>query len=160
MTYLEQTDEVVKNVKTVLGERIVEIKSPRKRRVFVRVEKDLFREALKRFINELKITHLSTITGTDLGQEIELLYHFSYKGSTVVTIGFKVPKDNPSVRTITDLIPGAVLYEREIHEVLGVDFEGHPNLQPLILPEQWPQGVYPLRKERRFEELREMISKK
>lgn len=159
MTCLEQTDEVVKNVKTALGKRTAEIKSPRKRRVFVRVEKSLFREALERLINELKITHLSTITGTDLGQEIELLYHLSYKGSTEVTIGFKIPKDNSAVHTITDLIPGAVLYEREVHEVLGVDFEGHPNLQPLILPEQWPHGVYPLRKERKFEELREMISK-
>jgi membrane-bound hydrogenase subunit beta len=156
---LEQTDEVVKNVRAILGKRIIEIKSPRKRRVFVRVEKSSFREALKQLIDELKIMHLSTITGIDLGQEIELLYHVSYKGSTEVTIGFKMPKDNPVAHTITDLIPGAVLYEREVHEVLGVDFEGHPNLQPLILPEKWPHGVYPLRKERKFEELREMISK-
>lgn len=155
---MDQTNETVENLKTVLGEKLTEIKSPRKRRIFARVEKDSFREALTHLISDMKITHLSTITGTDLGQEIELLYHFAHKGSIEVTIGFRIPKDNPTVRTITDLIPGAVLYEREIHEMLGVNFEGHPNLSPLILPEEWPEGVYPLRKECKFEELREIDS--
>jgi membrane-bound hydrogenase subunit beta len=160
MKSMDQTGEIVNELQTFLGKNLIELKSPRARRIFARVEKDSFRDTLTHLIKDMNITQLSTITGTDLGQEIELLYHFAGKGSIVVTIGIKVPKDSPTVRTITDLVPGAVLYEREIHEVLGVDFEGHPNLLPLILPEGWPQGVYPLRKEQKFEELRKIESRK
>jgi len=31
--------------------------------------------------------------------------------------------------------------------LLGIDFKGHPNLKPLLLPENWPEGVYPLRRD-------------
>lgn len=157
--FMEQTSEVVERLEKILGEKIIEIKSPRKRRVFLRVERDSFREAIKKIVNDMKITHLSTITGTDLGHEIELLYHLAHEGSTELTVEFKIPKDNPNVQTLTDLVPGAILYEREVHEVLGVNFEGHPSLLPLILPEAWPEGVYPLRKEQKFEDLRKIGSK-
>jgi membrane-bound hydrogenase subunit beta len=76
--------------------------------------------------------------------------------AVILTLGFSVPKENPTTRTITDLLPSAVLYEREVYEMLGVNFEGHPNLIPLLLPEGWPKGVYPLRKEEKFEELRKI----
>lgn len=157
---MERENEITKNLQLIFGNKLIEIKNPRMRRIFARVEAGSFKEALPRLINDVKLNHLVTITGTDLGQEIELLYHFTRDGSTVVTVGFKISKDSPTVKTITDLVPGAVLYEREIHEMLGVNFEGHPNLAPLILPEEWPEGIYPLRKDRKFEELREIGSKK
>lgn len=156
---MERESEIIKKLQLIFGEKLIEVKNPRRRRVYARVEGGSFKPALPSLINDVKLNHLVTITGTDLGQEIELLYHFTNDGSTVVTVGFKIAKDSPTVKTITDLVPGAVLYEREIHEMLGVDFEGHPSLTPLILPEEWPEGVYPLRKDRKFEELREIGSK-
>jgi membrane-bound hydrogenase subunit beta len=153
---VEQTNKVADRLKEILGEEVIEIKSPRKRRIFLRLKKESFREVIQRIMNDLKITHLSTITGVDLGQEIELLYHFAYRGSIELTVGYRITKENPSVRTLTDIVPGAVLYEREVHEILGVNFEGHPSLLPLILPETWPVGVYPLRKDQKFEELRKI----
>lgn len=134
-------------------EDIVEIKRPKERRIFVRVKADGFKKFLSRLIDDLELRHLSTITGVDLGQEMELLYHFSYKYSVEISIGVKVPKSAPKVPTITDLIPGAIFYEQEIHDLLGIEFEGHPNMGPLILPEGWPEGVYPLRKEYTVQEL-------
>ena len=56
-----------------------------------------------------------------------------------------VPEGKPVAPTITDVIPGAVLYEREVHDLLGVEFEGHPDLSPLLLPDDWPREVHPLR---------------
>lgn len=156
---MERTNEIAEKLKTILKESLIEIKSPRKRRIVARIKKDSFREAFKRIVKDMKITHLSTITGIDLGQGIELLYHLAYEDSIEVTLGFTIPKDDPRVPTVTDLVPGAVLYEREIHEVLGVNFEGHPNLTPLLLPEGWPEGVYPLRKDSKFEDLRKIGSR-
>lgn len=153
---MEKTSEISDKLKNYLKDNVVEIKNPRERRIFLRVKREAFRETLEYLVNELGFKHLSTITGVDLGTEIELLYHMVLNDAVVLTVGFSVPKEKSTTRTITDLVPSAVLYEREVHELLGVDFEGHPNLIPLVLPEGWPKDVYPLRKERQFEELRKI----
>lgn len=153
---MEKTSEISDKLKKYLKDNVVEMKNPRERRIFLRVKREAFRESLEYVINDLGFKHLSTVTGVDVGTGIELLYHMVLNDAVVLTLGFSVPKEKPTTRTITDLVPSAVLYEREIHEMLGVDFEGHPNLIPLVLPEGWPQDVYPLRKERQFEELRKI----
>jgi len=157
---MENENEIVENLKNSLKEGLVKATVPRERRIFVYVKKGALRDAVKYLAKDLEFKHLSTVTGVDLGGEIEVIYHLAYKGSIVLSIRLSVSKKNPSVPTITDLVPGAVLYEREVHDLFGVNFEGHPDLSPLMLPEEWPQGVYPLRKEHELEHLKEITSKK
>jgi NADH:ubiquinone oxidoreductase subunit C len=157
---LEKTSEISDRLREHLKDSIVEMKNPRERRIFLRVKKEAFRETLEYVVNDLGFKHLSAITGVDLGTEIELLYHVVLNDAVVLTLGFSVPKEKSTTRTITDLVPSAVLYEREVHELLGVGFEGHPNLIPLVLPEGWPQDVYPLRKEWQLEQLRKIALEK
>jgi len=157
---MENENEIVENLKNSLKESLVKATVPRERRIFVYVKKDALRDAVKYLAKDLEFKHLSTVTGVDLGGEIEVIYHLAYKGSIVLSIRLSVSKKNPSVPTVTDLVPGAVLYEREVHDLFGVNFEGHPDLSPLMLPEEWPQGVYPLRKEHELEHLKEITSKK
>ncbi|MCK4474454.1 NADH-quinone oxidoreductase subunit C [Candidatus Bathyarchaeota archaeon] len=156
---MERENEIVEKLKDFLKESLVGTTVPRERRIFVYIKKDALKDAVEYLVKDLKFTHLSTITGVDLGGGIEVLYHLAYEGAIELSLGLTVPKNNPSVPTVTDLIPGAVLYEREVHDLLGVNFEGHPDLSPLVLPEGWPQNVYPLRKEHSLEQLREMTSK-
>lgn len=157
---MEKTSEISDRLREHLKDSIVEMKNPRERRIFLRVKKEAFRETLEYVVNDLGFKHLSAITGVDLGTEIELLYHVVLNDAVVLTLGFSVPKEKSTTRTITDLVPSAVLYEREVHELLGVGFEGHPNLIPLVLPEGWPQDVYPLRKEWQLEQLRKIALEK
>jgi len=157
---MEKENEIVEKLKNFLKEKLVKVTIPKKRRIFVYIKKDALKEAVKYLVKDLKFKHLSTITGVDLGKEIEVIYHLSHKGSIMLSIRLAVSKKNPNIPTITDLIPGATLYEREVHDLLGVKFEGHPNLSPLILPEKWPKGVYPLRKEYQLKHLKEMTSEK
>jgi NADH:ubiquinone oxidoreductase subunit C len=156
---METENEIVEKLRQSLKDAILEVSAPRKRRIFLRVKTDSLIDTIKYLVNNLEFKHISTITGSDLGQEMELIYHLAHKGSIEVSARVNVSKSNPSVPTITNIIPGAVLYEREVHDVLGVTFEGHPDLSPLILPEEWPQSVYPLRKDEKFEELRKIGSK-
>jgi len=156
---LEKEHEIIDKLQQFLKEDVLETKVPRDRRVFVSIRPEALKKAVGFLVNDLEFKHLSTITGSDLGEDLELIYHLAYKGSIELSVKTTIPKNNPSVPTITDAIPGAVLYEREVHDLLGVVFEGHPDLSPLILPEDWPQGVYPLRKEEKFEELRKIGSK-
>jgi NADH-quinone oxidoreductase subunit D len=64
-----------------------------------------------------------------------------------VTLKNRISREKPVTQTITDILPGANLYEREVFDLLGVVFEGHPNLKRLMLPDLWPQGDYPLRRD-------------
>ncbi len=157
---MEKENEIVEKLRNFLKKNLVRATVPRERRIFVYIKKDALKDAVKYSVTDLKFKHLSTITGVDLGGEIEVIYHLAYEGSIVLSIRLTVPKNNPNVPTVTDLIPGAILYEREVHDLLGVNFEGHPDLSPLLLPEEWPQNVYPLRKEHNLEQLRQMTSKK
>lgn len=110
------------------------------------------RPAVQVLLERAGVYHLSTITGQDVDGQIELLYHFWARGG--LTLRISLPRDGTSVETITDLIPGAAFYEREIVEMLGVNFVGHPDPQPLLLPEDW-EGDPPLRQEFALPEERE-----
>lgn len=103
--------------------------------------------------------HLSTITGIDEGSEISLYYHF-WQGREFTTVRTKVPKSNLSTESIVDVLPVAVLYEAEIYDLLGVNFQGNPLMgKKLLLPDNYPAGIPPpLRKEAVLpEEIRGMM---
>jgi NADH-quinone oxidoreductase subunit C len=87
---------------------------------------------------------LSAISGVDTGKEIELIYHV-FSESYYVNVRVPVPKKKLEIKTVTGIYPGANLFEREVHEMLGADFPGHPNLQSLFLNEKSPKN--PLRKD-------------
>lgn len=93
--------------------------------------------------------YLSAITGLDHGNEsgrLEVLYHFC-SDAEIVTLRVGVARENPSVPSICRLIPSAVVFERELAEMFGILVFGIPNADPLFLPDDWEQGVYPLRKD-------------
>ncbi len=103
------------------------------------------REIIGHLVEVLNVPHLSTITGQEVDGGIELLYHF-WHGSGL-TLRVLLPLDALQIATVTDIIPGAAFYEREIVEMLGVTFVGHQDPLRLFLPDDW-DGPPPLRKER------------
>jgi Ni,Fe-hydrogenase III large subunit len=60
----------------------------------------------------------------------------------------RVPLDTarPEVPSVTPLCPAAAWHEREAHDLMGILPLGHPDLRPLVLHDDWPEGLYPLRK--------------
>lgn len=96
--------------------------------------------------------HFAVCSGYELGENIEIIYHFSVNydskmGEVSVGMKVKISKSNPTIPTITELIPGALISEREIQEMLGVVVEGIPDPRRLFLDKDFPKGVYPLRKD-------------
>jgi NADH:ubiquinone oxidoreductase subunit C len=87
----------------------------------------------------------------DLGLEqaigsIEVLYHFC-SGAAVVTLRTHTPREAARVPSICSVIPAASFFERELAEMLGVVIADAPDSNRLFLPDDWPDGVYPLRKD-------------
>jgi len=139
-------------LKEKLGaESVLEFKAQRQRRAYVTVGPAFIKDAI-RILMEAGFKHLSTITGLDTGSEIEVIYHLG-DYSNVVSLRTKLQRDSPELPSCIDLLPGASLYEREVHDLLGVNFKGHPDLSPLVLPEGWPSGLYPLRKNHTIEDI-------
>lgn len=112
--------------------------------MWVKVDRDRLREAVEG-LKGLGITNLSTIIAEDMREHFLLSYPFL--GGTVVTLLVKIDKDRPEVPTLADTVAGAIVYEREIHDIMGITPVGHPDLRRQVLPEDWPEGVYPLRKD-------------
>jgi NADH:ubiquinone oxidoreductase subunit C len=81
--------------------------------------------------------HLSAITALGRGVELEVLYHLWLDGG--LTLCVRCPRERPVLPTLTALLPAADWYEREVHDMLGIHFDGHPNLKPLVLPDDWEE---------------------
>ncbi len=104
------------------------------------VNKFLFEEVPLRFV---------IATGVDSDNCFEVLYHYSYdQTSCIVTLKAIIrDRESPAIESIAPFLPGAEWIEREIHDILGIDFKNHPDMRRLILSDDWPEGVYPLRKD-------------
>ncbi len=82
-----------------------------------------------------------------LGDSFVILYHFCH-GGAVLDLRVHPPSlEDNTVPSLTGLIPSAVLYERELQEMFGVTVENLPDTAHFLLPDDWPDGVYPLRKD-------------
>ncbi len=78
--------------------------------------------------------------------QIEVVYHlFSYTLRHTAVLKVGLPRDNPSMPTVSPVWSTAIWQEREIFDLLGVNFEGHPDLRRILLPEDWVG--HPLRKD-------------
>ncbi|HDQ34748.1 MAG TPA: NADH-quinone oxidoreductase subunit C [Chloroflexi bacterium] len=110
----------------------------------ISVPGDVLTEVVGELIESFDFYHLSTITGLDTGEGLVLLYHFwNIHG---LTLYVALPYTEARVPTLTELIPGVAMYEREIHEMLGVDFTGLETSAPFLLPDDWDDTL-PLRKQ-------------
>ena len=128
--------------------RLIDIEEPTKERVVLLCESENS-PGLNKFLFEELGLRFVIVTGIDSDDCFELLYHYSNdETGCVVTIkAFIRDRENPAVESITPLLPAAEWIEREVHDLLGINFINHPNLARLILSDDWPEGVYPLRKD-------------
>ena len=136
--------ELLDNLCGRFGDAIKEINVKGPRRVFITVSPDAYKEVIH-FLHEQGFDFLEAITGIDAGDCFVVMAHIGK--SVSITVRTRIPRDDPKIPSIVDVYPGAEVYEREAHEMLGIVFEGNPRLERLLLPEDWPKGVYPLRKD-------------
>jgi len=144
MTNIE--NEITALLSNRLGEKILQTRTLQPDKICVSVDAKSHKDALNALLETDENAGLSALTGVDLGKTIELMYHIRTHG-IIVTISTEVPKEDAKIKSITDLILGANFHEREVADLFGVTFEGHPNLKRLILAEDWPKNLFPLRKD-------------
>jgi Ni,Fe-hydrogenase III component G len=97
---------------------------------------------------KLSIIQLSVIVGEDVRDAF--LGNYIFTGEKVVVLQVRIDHENPEVPTLAEIVPGAIVYERELKDLFGINPVGHPDIRRQALPEEWPEGVYPLRKDVQF----------
>jgi len=142
--------ERIERIKAALDGLAGEITNPAPQRIFLSVAAPSLVPTIAKLKSELGITHLSTISGVDLGDAFEILYHFGHEAGNL-NVRTQIPRATPRLPSICAVIPGAVLYEREIQDMFGIIVENIPDPRPLLLPDDWPAGNFPLRKDWAFE---------
>ena len=138
--------KMITDFEKAMGSDCIEAKFLRARSISFTLKRKAILKAVEWMKQNWGLYHLSCITGMDLeGGNLAVIYHFE---ANAVTVNVKVvtPTSKPEVDSIVPLIPGAEIYEREVFDMIGVIFKGHPNLKRLLLHEGFPKGVHPLRK--------------
>ncbi len=94
--------------------------------------------------------HITDVTAVDLTHEVprfEVVYHFySISKNQRIRIKTRVPEDDASIDSICDLWKGANFLERETYDMMGIQFNGHPDLRRILMTEDYDEG-FPLRKD-------------
>ena len=116
-------------------------------RIWAEAPQSCFREVLNHAFTAQGFSHLCTITGLDQGETLVFIYHMARPDGIVLCLKTSVPKSAAVIRTVSDIFPGGVLYERELVDLLGAQVEGLPPGKRYPLPDDWPAGQHPLRKD-------------
>lgn len=89
---------------------------------------------------------LGNLTAVDWKDRIEMVYHL-YNMEENVKLEVKAALDSaaPVIESATALYPGAEFEEREVYDLMGVEFLGHPDLRRILMPDDYP--AHPLRKD-------------
>ena len=139
----------------------VEVGYIKENRTRINVKKEMIIDVAKFIKDNTPFDHTESITGIDFPEdkEISLIYHLnSYTDSTyskqVLALATRVPReenpnpgnDSTKLPSLRDMFYSVEFHEREIFEMLGVYFEGHPDNRRLLLPEDWAD-LPPLRKD-------------
>ncbi len=132
----------------------VQVKPQQLGKVSVIADASTHRDVLTALLEADPKTAVIAITGIDLGPTIGVFYHIRTSKRGIITIKVEVPKEKPQIKTISDLVPGASFDELEVTDLVGVVFKGHPSPGRLVLPDNWPDGIFPLRKDAKLDNLK------
>ncbi len=149
-------EEIIAKINSELKDKVQEALAAAPRRINVKVAREHLLAVLAYLKDQFRMAHLATISGVDLGESFEVIYHLS---NDAVTINVRIltPRQEPRIPSVCSLIPGAILYERELQDMFGLVVENIPDPRRLLLCDDWPEGQYPLRKDWKFERPVEII---
>ncbi len=147
-------EEFVKALQEKFGEADIVPTSDRKGDPFVMVPAAKIAEILNfgKEDPQLAFDCLSNLTGVDAPPDhLEVVYHlFSYSKRHSLTVKLRIPKASPHLPSVEKIYPTANWQEREAYDLMGMVFDGHPDLRRIMLPDDWIG--HPLRKDYKEQE--------
>jgi NADH-quinone oxidoreductase subunit C len=142
---LELKSEVLDSIKDKLSKFILDSKVQRERRLLMSIKGgDLI--PVCETLYDMGFDHLSSISGVEYEDRFEVVYHlWSYSNNNLLTLKAELPKDSPRIASLTSIWRSANWHERETYDLMGIVFEGHPDLRRILNVDDF-EG-HPLRKD-------------
>jgi NADH-quinone oxidoreductase subunit C len=142
-----ETIEVIKRFREEFGGEIIELSEVNSRRVSVSIEPGALLPVAEWLYLTLGFRFIiASALHTKRGFEIH--YHFSLDlTGLILNLHVVLDKKKPAIASLSNMFSASNWIEREMHELLGIDFINHPNQEMLISQGNWAEGVYPLRKD-------------
>lgn len=104
------------------------------------------KEVCRLLKEQMGFNYPASITGIDWKDRFEVVYHLTaLEANKKIILRADLDHDQPQIDSVTPVWKGADWQEREIYDLFGIVFNGHPDLRRILLPEDW-EG-YPLRKD-------------
>lgn len=123
------------------------LRVPRAKRIFSEpLTRGEFNQLIP-FAREHGFTRMNHVVGTDDGDSLGFLYLLSDGSGVILALHESAPKDSPVIDAMTPQFPSLEWHERELVDLFGADVHGLPEGPHYPLPDGWPAGNYPLRKD-------------
>lgn len=106
-----------------------------------------FEQAVDYLHSEMGFDKASHVVGTDEGDELGFIYLLTNSGGIIFALKEKAPKSDPRIGSLSGRYPSLEFHERELVCLFGATIEGLPDGPSYPLPDGWPEGNYPLRKD-------------
>jgi Ni,Fe-hydrogenase III component G len=140
-------DELIQGFRDRFGSGILEVYEKSPGRTFIAVDPNRLPDIAEYCYKELGC-RFSIATGIHMTGGVEILYHFALDGAhRFLNLRVLLDLERPSIESIAARVPAAEWIEREMHELLGIEFKHHPDMRHLLLADDWPDGSYPLRRD-------------
>jgi Ni,Fe-hydrogenase III component G len=150
------SEQIFEKINGEIKDLILEAAIVAPRRISIKVDREKLLAVLAYLKDQLQFAHLATIRGVDLGENFEVLYHLSNDTATI-HVRIQTPRSEPHIPSVCQVLPGAILYERELQDMFGLVVKNIPDPRRLLLCDDWPEGQYPLRKDWKFNRPAEII---
>lgn len=142
--------KLIDQLKAQFKDAVLDYCQPKENKLYITIKTSELVAITSYLFNELKARMITSV-GTDM-REIKNCFEVSYLFSIdnegmMVSLRVHVDPVNPRIPSITSVIPGADWAEREIKDLLGIIPEGHPDPRKVILADDWPEDLFPLRKD-------------
>jgi Ni,Fe-hydrogenase III component G len=140
-------EEVLKGLKDRFKDDIVDLFDKSPKRVYLEIRPDAIVRVGSYIFKDLE-ARFNIASGVDARTHLEILYHFSLEYiNLLISVRVKLDRAKPSIESLAPVFKGVHWIEREMNELLGIEFRGHPDMRRLLLADEWPEGVYPLRRD-------------
>ncbi|MFQ6126612.1 MAG: NADH-quinone oxidoreductase subunit C [Candidatus Heimdallarchaeota archaeon] len=154
-----QMQSILDRLMKALGDAFLDGEIRQPTRIWITIKKEDICSVVKVLKDDFGIYRLVMITGLETPYHFELLYHFERQNelqlTELITIKIQVSREDPSVESLVNIMPSALIYEAELRDHLGIEPKGHPTHTKQIVGGKTSLTGYPLQKRDPTAKLRE-----
>ncbi len=138
--------KILDEIKQKFGDNLKSVDDVNEKRIYIEIEPGYLIKAAGLLFNNFNC-RFSTATAIDEKDYMEIIYHFSYDEEGIFfNLTVKTDPVKPRVDTLTGIIKGTKWIERELTELMGIEFKGNEDAKNLLLSGEYSGKKYPLRK--------------